>query len=450
MIRLNRLFWKIFLAFWLTSLCVIIVTVIVIGEVAERNSARRVNEFRATEMAQFVIERLEGGATYSPEYFPAHPPPPLPVRSANEHDHDRYEGKRGLGPLPLLIYDAKGGLVYGRENKKLFASPQEITVTTDQGKYRVVVPGGKLNDSTSRLQGLLFSFQSIFILIGSLVASLLLSFIVVRPVNRLRRYVQRFHSGEHMLQIEPALLERGDEIGELAREFDVMAGYVERTLQGQQRLFEDVSHELRAPLARLQAASGLAEQKLGIDDKIVNRMNMECERLSRLIDEMLSLARLDHIDANQGSFDVLEQIQTEMEDVQFSQPGRPVKLSVPAAERMNGEWIGLGNGELFSRALSNVVGNILKHTADDCRVDIVVSRPRAQRIRVEITDYGTGVPDDALTSLFEPFYRQNQQAKGYGLGLSIAKRAIERLGGQIEATNANSKGLAVMIEVPSR
>ena len=72
--RLNRLFWKIFLAVWLTSLSVIIVTVIVIGEVAERNSARRMNEYRATEMAQIIIERLEAGAVYNPDgKFSANP-----------------------------------------------------------------------------------------------------------------------------------------------------------------------------------------------------------------------------------------------------------------------------------------------------------------------------------------------------------------------------------------
>ncbi|WP_370052621.1 sensor histidine kinase [Neptunomonas sp.] len=452
--RLNRLFWKIFLAVWLTSLSVIIVTVIVIGEVAERNSARRMNEYRATEMAQIIIERLEAGAVYNPDAVEDKsavdlgvPPPPPNFFD----DHDRpVNGKRHRAPLPLLIYNDKGNLVYGRENKQVFANSLKFSITADTGKYRVIVPSGKVSNSVNRLLGLLFSFQSVFILIGSLVASLLLSFVVVRPVNRLRRHVQQFHNGDHLMQIEPALLGRGDEIGELAREFDVMAGYVERMLQGQQRLFEDVSHELRAPLARLQAASGLAEQKLGTDDRIVNRMNMECERLSRLIDEMLSLARLDHIDARQGTFDVVEQIRSEIDDVSFSQPDRPVKLLIANKDDSKSHWVGLGNGELFSRALGNVVGNILKHTEPDCRVDIEVSIPKAHRIRVVITDYGTGVPEDTLSSLFEPFYRQNQRTKGYGLGLSIAKRAAERLGGYILAENVEGKGLSVTIEVPAR
>jgi two-component system OmpR family sensor kinase len=463
-IRFNRLFWKIFLAFWVTSLAVIILTAMMIGELAERDNSRRFNQFRATEQAQSIIDHLEESQSFRErapvtavpiELLKRLPDPPSFDSSSDgkerKRDRDRDEHSReGKGPsvIPLLIYrNDNGDLLFGRESRREFANGVEFTLTGKSGaEYRVITPADRVNGALVRLQRFLFSFQATLILIGSVLVSLLLTWIVVRPVNRLKDYVHQLHKGEHSVQVEPRLLKRGDEIGELAREFNIMARYVERTLHGQQRLFEDVSHELRAPLARLQAATGLAEQKLGDDNKIAARMNLECERLSRLIDEMLSLARLDHLEASEGDYSVLDTVDQEVEDMSFTQPARTVTQHGREEVRLPGA----GNRELFARALSNVFGNILKHTPENTQVDVVYSMIGQDRLRIVITDHGTGVDEAALTSLFEPFYRQNQQAKGYGLGLSIAKRALERLGGRIRAFNAKEAGLSVEFELPLR
>ncbi|SFF83339.1 ATP-binding protein [Neptunomonas qingdaonensis] len=433
----NRLFWKIFLAFWLASLSVIIVTVLVVGELAERDSVRQVFEYRAREQAQKIIVWYETGNIRLP-YTP---------RKSREKKHDNDDhrsSKRSSRWLSMNIYDAEGMLIFGKQAEQ--QSDRVITLDLESSSGKNYVAKVNLEPATNhfaRLQAFLFSVQAILVLIASTLASILLTIIVVRPVNRLREYVEQFHGGQFNLRIEPGLLKRGDEIGALAREFQQMAVYVDRTMQGQQRLLQDVSHELRAPLARLQVATGLAEQKLGSESKITQRINLECERLSRLIDEMLTLARLDNIEAQESRFDVANVVDEALGDISFSQPDRKItvlnKLSSPGYCQ--------GNSELLMRALSNVFGNILKHTNADCAVDVVLAPSDKKCMSITIRDYGEGVSEEALASLFEPFYRHNNNANSFGLGLSIAKRAVERLHGSIQAKNMD-EGFAVILQLP--
>jgi signal transduction histidine kinase len=200
---------------------------------------------------------------------------------------------------------------------------------------------------------------------------------------------------------------------------------------------------LRAPLARLQVATGLAEQKLGHENKITQRINLECERLSKLIDEMLTLARLDNLETQESRFDVANVVDEALGDIRFSQPDRKItvlnKLSAPGYCQ--------GSTELLMRALSNVFGNILKHTPADCTVDVVLTLSDQKHMCITILDHGDGVSEEALASLFEPFYRHNNNANSFGLGLSIAKRAVERLQGTIQAKNVE-EGFAVILQLP--
>lgn len=429
----NRLFWKIFLAFWLGSVSVVFITAYVVGEIAERSSVREAMEYKALAQAERLINRYESGR--KPEVLPP---------SVHRGKHPRFINPHRK-PLPLSIKDDQNRWIFGSPLHKGERALLNFEVKGASGKlYQVMLPAGPVSSFITRMQTYLFSVQALLLLVASTLVSALLSLIVVRPVNRLRLQVEAFHRSDMAIELDQGLLRRGDEIGELAREFDRMASYVESTLQGRQRLLQDVSHELRAPLARLQAAVGLTEQKLGQDDKLVVRMNRECERLSRLIEEMLSLARLDSMEAGEGAFDLLVLVNQEIENTAFVQPQRVVRLDNQSA----GQTQVQGNEELMRRALSNVFSNLLQHTEPDAAVDIALTAS-TQKARLVVRDHGPGVSDAALTALFDPFYRKSHKDNGYGLGLSIAKRAIERLGGKISASNAPAGGLVVVIELPA-
>lgn len=424
----KRLFWKIFLALWLSSFSVILITAIVVTEIAERATERDELKWRALVQAERMIELLEKGKSRkSPRLF------------KDRHDWHRKQ-------LPISLYDTQGKLLVGKPQFDQNLSLIEFEVQGYSGKtYRAVMPEHPARTYAAKIPRLVFSFQFVLVLIASAAGSALLSFIVVRPVNRLREHVSSLRSGEHDLRLDPKLLSRGDELGELAQEFDRMAQYVDSTLKNQQRLLQDVSHELRAPLARIQAATGLVEQQLGEGDRLTQRLNLECERLDRLVGELLTLSRLDSIDSKSATFDLIGVIEQSVDDFQFADADR----SVNTLWNQDVNYLCQGNPELLIRALSNIFGNILKHTPAGSSVDLSVFESETN-IHIVFQDHGNGVAVEDIESLFIPFFRRSteQSASGYGLGLSIAKNAVERLGGEIRAESAPDSGLTVVIELP--
>ncbi|GGO77826.1 two-component sensor histidine kinase [Marinobacterium nitratireducens] len=423
----RSLFWKIFLTFWLGSALIVLATVLIVGGIAERQRDADVQEVRARAVAERLMDRYE--------------------RDDSRHaDSDREARRHKRWPGIRLTEEVSGRVIYdGIPARGPDSKPERtLVLQSDSGRhYRLELAPRPRSRQLDRLLGLLVSVQFVLILLFSALASMLLSMLVVRPVNRLRQHARALYQGDLAARSERRLIGRGDEIGELAREFNAMADYVEQTLGASQRLMQDVSHELRAPLARMQAAAGLLEQRLGEDDSLVTRVNRECSRINRLIDEILSLSRLDTMEQGSGTFDVGAQLSEMLEDARFQAPGRELRSRIGKGLKVT------GNPQLLERALGNVLSNALKHTPDEAAIDIVLERKGAQAL-LRVRDAGPGVEPAQLARLFEPFYRTGNgaQSDGYGLGLSIARRAVTRLGGSIEALNHPDGGLEVMIRLP--
>ena len=265
------------------------------------------------------------------------------------------------------------------------------------------------------------------ILLSSTIASFIVSAIVVRPMNELRQYLKRLKSGEFSVRVGDKLQRRGDEIGDFAREFNQMAEYVENTLTGQQRLLQNVSHELRAPLARLLAASGIIEQQVASGHPAIGRIQLECQRLNVLIDELLTLARLQQQVVVNAPIDVRPIIEKLVADSHFSDAQRPIELAI--AQQHNS--LVLGSAALLERALSNILGNTLKHTAEHSKVQIRLALADNSTLQIIIEDDGPGVTDEQLARLCEPFYRLDTNVDGHGLGLGIARQAMQGAAGKL-------------------
>ncbi len=420
----RSLYWKIFLAIWLSSVLVVLATAVIVGSMSLDERDAEVHETRARALAERMLERHEEGRGF--ERLQRKPPRGIPglritELGSNSPVFDTLP-QRGPGASPALTFE----------------------LDSESGRrYRVQVGAWPQREQFGRFLGLLVSVQIVLILLVSALTSLLLTWLVVRPLKRLRLHTRALAQGDLAVRTDQKLAVRGDEIGELAREFDTMADYVERTLGASQRLMQDVSHELRAPLARLQAAAGLLEQRLGENDPLLQRLNRECGRIDRLITEILSLSRLEALEPVAEAFSVYELVMELMEDIRFQQPDRPLSFELPQSCRVR------GNRQLLERALGNVFNNALKHTPVGTAIELThatVGRQHELRIR----DQGPGVPEDTLEQLFDPFFRQrsNVASDGYGLGLSIARRALRILGGSIEARNHPAGGLELLIRLP--
>lgn len=464
----RSLFWKIFLAVWSSILVVLAVTLLLFSQM---NEQERLNDWLLDSVrlnAEQLIEEYErqDGLTKRRRMYYAHRfergffkrwerkrhdwDDDDDHRSYDKHYRDR---KRHLPPdvrarlMPRIrIYDESCDkqIFGGPARPKRELPPHYLQLTSESGNlYRVEVALLERRSPFRHLMGFFLSYQIVVILLGSALASILLTWLIIRPLNRLRDHTRELHQGNLASRAGQKLSRRRDELGELAREFNSMADYVEQSLVGGQRLLQDVSHELRAPLARLQVAAGLAEQKLGEGDRLAGRINQECEQLNRLIDEILSLSRLDAQPLDTEPFELAELLRELYDDIRFSAPERVLEWPD------EGPLVELpGNRALLHRALNNVLTNALRHTPVEAHIGITAT-VEVEQLTLVVRDTGPGVDEALLPTLLEPFVRaEGKKTEGYGLGLSIARRALERLKGQISLRNHPDGGLEVTLRLP--
>ena len=239
---------------------------------------------------------------------------------------------------------------------------------------------------------------------------------------------------------------RKDEIGELARAFDEMAGRIQVLMTAERRLLQDVSHELRSPLARLDVAAELASTSADPAEFLAH-IRRDVSRLSALVDELLRLTRAEGDPAAREHEEVaLDELLHEVaSDCALEAEARGCRLNLNAEEPVTIR----GAPELLRRAVENVVRNAIRHAPSGTAVEIGLER-NGVSARIAVRDLGPGVPEELLDAIFEPFFRveghRSRVDGGTGLGLAIARRAVDLHRGRIAARNADP-GLLVTIEL---
>ena len=290
--------------------------------------------------------------------------------------------------------------------------------------------------------------------LASLGFSALLALYLSTPIRHLRSAFDAAAAGKLDTRIGPRMGRRRDEIADLGRDFDRMAGQLQTLVSSQRRLLHDVSHELRSPLARLEAAIGLARQRPEKLDDTLDRIEREAARLDQLVGELLTLSRMQAGMERSADeeIDLVELVREVADDARFEAEASGRQVGFVG----EGEAPVIANVELLHRALENVVRNAVKFTDEGTAVEVeIVRRPdpsgHPNRLAVTVSDRGPGVPEGELEAIFEPFFRSETRAKtvGFGLGLAIARRAIEAHGGGIRARNRPSGGLKVEIVLPT-
>lgn len=288
---------------------------------------------------------------------------------------------------------------------------------------------------------------------GSLVSLLfatLLAWYFARPIRQLRGAFEAVAAGRLETRIGDSLAGRNDELARLGQDFDRMAERLQALLDGRQRLLHDVSHELRSPLARLQAAADLARQRPERGGAFIERVERETVRMDRLVGELLTLARLDAgmAESTAEEVDLAELIARIAEDAGLEGRVRGCAIGVEVDQDLHVA----GHPELLHRMLENVVRNAVHHSPAGGRVHVEAhADPGRSAAVVDIADTGSGVPEEDLERIFQPFRRgEGAAAGGYGLGLAIARRVAEAHGGSVSAANRPGGGLRVSIALPLR
>ena len=284
--------------------------------------------------------------------------------------------------------------------------------------------------------------------LASLLFAALLAWYFARPIRALRQAFDAAASGDLAPRFAAKARAGGDELTTLGRDFDRMTARLRALLDGQKNLLHDVSHELRSPLARLQAAIGLAHQQPDKVGASMERIERESVRMDKLVGELLTLSRLEAgaFDAPRQEFSIGEVLDEIVHDAQFeaASNGREVRFTGEADAQLSGQ------PELLARAIENVVRNAIKHSPPGGLVEVETARD-AHFIRIRVMDTGPGVAQEELGKIFQPFFRSSSTEKnvdGHGLGLAIAQQVVQQHGGRIAAANRAGGGLCVELALP--
>jgi two-component system sensor histidine kinase CpxA len=316
-----------------------------------------------------------------------------------------------------------------------------VIVRPDQRRWRLVLA---LPPPPHRVLGLLGANPWLRLLLAMVVSGLAcwaLSRLMTNRLRDLRQASRRLAEGDLAARIK--VRDRGgDETDELARDFNAMADQLQSRIQAQRQLLRDVSHELRSPLARMRVALALAADATSKREDYLQRIDAETERLEELISQLLSSQQHDlpmdkHIDLNA----LLRQL---CADASFEgeASGKRVELRTTVQQA-----IVASSGDLLLKSFDNIIRNALQHTPEGTAVSVRLAE-EGQCYRIEIEDCGPGVEAAELQRIFDEFYRvdsaRSREEGGYGLGLAIARRAIEQHRGQVSAANTGA-GLCVTV-----
>jgi two-component system sensor histidine kinase CpxA len=321
---------------------------------------------------------------------------------------------------------------------KRFEGRQVVVYRSLDGQYRFLIVFDNFFDLSQYLPYYLLILAAVALLCWILAANL------ASPLRSLARVVDRFGAGDLSVRVHSS---RKDEIGEVGRAFDRMAERIATLLTAERRLLQDISHELRSPLARLSFAAELARTA---EDReaAVARMKKEIARLTDLVGGLIQVTRAegDPAAGNNESLRLDELLGEVVGDCQVEADARGCRIGCAATCPLTMH----GDREVLRRAVENVVRNAIRYTPAGSSVDVALDAANGAA-RVSVRDYGPGVPDEALPKIFQPFFRvddsRHTATGGVGLGLAIAFRAIGLHHGRLWAENTHP-GLKVCIELP--
>jgi heavy metal sensor kinase len=246
-----------------------------------------------------------------------------------------------------------------------------------------------------------------------------------------------------------------DEIGQLARTFNAMLERLDKAFRRERQFTADASHELRTPLGMLKTQLSLARSRpRSVEEllKMMADMEGDVDRMTHLVEQMLTLARVEqHGLDGTGIVDLNKLLPELVGDLQERAREEQVALELTIPSRVNLSLT--GDEEQLRQVLVNLVENGLKYTPPGGRV-MVTARRHWQTVIVTISNTGEGIPAEHLPHLFERFYRidnaRTRASGGFGLGLAISRAIVQAHHGQIDVDSKPGVGTTFTITLPGR
>jgi two-component system, OmpR family, sensor kinase len=277
----------------------------------------------------------------------------------------------------------------------------------------------------------------------------------LRPLDRIGATADAIAAGDLSRRVDVAAPRT--EVGRLGLAFNEMLERLEEAFRQREasegrlrRFLADVSHELRTPLASIRGYSELfrmgAARKPEDADRAMTRIEEEAARMGVLVEDLLTLARLDEVrDRPVEAVDVSQLVEDAAADTRALDPGRTVDVE------SGDESIVLGDANQLRQVLANLLGNAVVHTPAGAPIEVAVRRDNGA-VELEVRDHGPGLPTDHPEELFERFWRRGNEPtagrSGAGLGLAIVAGIVAAHGGSVRAANASGGGASFVVRLP--
>ncbi|MHB8588451.1 MAG: sensor histidine kinase [Candidatus Dormibacteraceae bacterium] len=332
-----------------------------------------------------------------------------------------------------------------------------VPLGPDAGTSQTLVLEGSLQPTDAVLRGDLFIYaagSALAVLLGAVLSL----FMTGRALKRLHRVAVTAAAVADGDLGRRAAIAGTDEVAALGAVFDDMVGKLQAEMSRQQasetamrRFLADASHELRTPIALIRgnldilrrgAAADPADRALSMDD-----MHRAAVRMSRLVDDLLALARIEQGDRPQvADLDVRSILQEAARSGRQIAKGRRIKVEVPTPIRV------AADPDALSRVLQNLIDNAIKYAPAPSPITLIARAGAAGTVQIEVVDQGPGIATEDQGRIFDRFYRGQQRAStagGTGLGLAISAALIESQGGNLAVRSNPGKGSTFVLTLPS-
>jgi two-component system sensor histidine kinase CpxA len=261
---------------------------------------------------------------------------------------------------------------------------------------------------------------------------------LTRSIRQLTVATERIAEGQFDVQLHETRL---DELGQLSQAIQRMATRLSQLVNGQKRFLGDVAHELCSPIARIQFALGILQQRIG--DATLEDLHEEVQHMSSLVQELLQFSKA----SIQNSARPLESVNlAESAQSAAEREAIPIQMEIDPMLRAQADSAAL------NRALSNLIRNASRYAGAAGPIQVSASRQDGQ-VRIVVSDHGPGLPEEEFERVMSPFYRpelaRTREGGGVGLGLAIVKSCVEACQGTVRLRNRQPHGLEVEITLKS-
>jgi two-component system sensor histidine kinase CpxA len=460
---MTKLYLKIFFTFWLITTTIIIGTNIVVHWfdvgpkyhfTQKKNQPHTPAERLLFQVAGNAVGRNTAQLTNELKAMPEWSLRYLYVIDQNNQDLL----KRPLPPgvlviAPQLSSDHPYEKVQDR-NRRLYG---RLTTLNDGHVIRVITIAADNDEGPDRDIILELFLQNIwpFLLVSILfsgTACFILAKYFTKRLRTLQEATHKIAKGDFSVRVSESFAQGKDEIAELGRDFDNMTARLEKAMDEQRRLIKDVSHELRSPLARLQIALAIAQQKSteSIQPEL-EKIKQAADYLNSIITEILAIPVQSQAPvALDDVIDLISLLETLIEN--YAEESTKKSVEIHFSSQLE-EALVKTRSSILVGVFENILRNALLYTPKNSHIHVNIDiNLRSNRYRISISDQGPGVPEENIDDIFEPFFRTDQararESGGFGLGLAIAQRTVSMHQGAVYAENNHDKGLTIFIEIP--